>query len=85
MPLDLQLVVLGSGDPEAEHYFSTMTARHGDKIRCFIGYDNGLSHRIEAGSDFFLMPSRFEPCGLNQMYSLRYGTLPIVRATGGVP
>jgi starch synthase len=84
LPLDMQLVVLGSGDPEAEHFFSTMTARHGDKIRCFIGYDNGLSHRIEAGSDFFLMPSRFEPCGLNQMYSLRYGTLPIVRATGGL-
>jgi starch synthase len=84
LPLDLQLVVLGSGDPEAEQFFSTMTARHGDKIRCFIGYDNGLSHRIEAGSDFFLMPSRFEPCGLNQMYSLRYGTLPIVRATGGL-
>ena len=82
--LDLQMVVLGSGDPEAEHFFASMTARHGDKIRCFIGFDNGLSHRIEAGSDFFLMPSRFEPCGLNQMYSLRYGTLPIVRATGGL-
>ena len=84
LSLDLQLVVLGSGDAEAEEFFSTMTARHGDKIRCFIGYDNGLAHRIEAGSDFFVMPSRFEPCGLNQMYSLRYATLPIVRATGGL-
>jgi starch synthase len=84
LSLDMQLVVLGSGDAEAEHFFSAMTARHGDKIRCFIGYDNGLSHRIEAGSDFFIMPSRFEPCGLNQMYSLRYGTSPLVRATGGL-
>jgi starch synthase len=84
LALDLQLVVLGSGDPDAEQFFSAMTARHGDKIRSFIGYDNGLSHRIEAGSDFFLMPSRYEPCGLNQMYSLRYGTPPLVRATGGL-
>jgi starch synthase len=61
-----------------------MTARRGDKLRSFIGFDEGLSHRIEAGADFFIMPSRFEPCGLNQMYSLRYGTLPIVRATGGL-
>ena len=81
---DLQIVVLGSGDPEAERFFSSMTARRGDKLRSFIGFDDGLSHRIEAGADFFLMPSRFEPCGLNQMYSLRYGTLPIVRATGGL-
>jgi starch synthase len=81
---DLQLVVLGSGDPEAERFFASMTARRGDKIRAFIGFDDGLSHRIEGGSDFFIMPSRFEPCGLNQMYSLRYGTLPLVRATGGL-
>jgi starch synthase len=84
LQLDLQIVVLGSGDQEAEQYFSSMTARHGDKLRAYIGFDNALSHRIEAGADFFLMPSRFEPCGLNQMYSLRYGTLPIVRATGGL-
>jgi starch synthase len=81
---DLQLVVLGTGDAEAERFFSSMAARRGDKIRCFIGFDDGLSHRIEAGADFFVMPSRFEPCGLNQMYSLRYGTLPIVRSTGGL-
>jgi len=55
-----------------------------DRFRAFIGFDNPLAHRIEAGADFFLMPSRFEPCGLNQLYSLRYGTLPIVRATGGL-
>ena len=84
LALDLQIVVLGSGDTEAEQYFSSMTARHGDKLRAFIGFDTALSHRIEAGADFFIMPSRFEPCGLNQMYSLRYGTLPIVRATGGL-
>jgi starch synthase len=81
---NLQLVVLGSGDAEAERFFSRMAARRSDKIRCFIGFDDGLSHRIEAGADFFIMPSRFEPCGLNQMYSLRYATLPIVRATGGL-
>jgi starch synthase len=81
---DLQIVLLGSGDPEAEHFFSQITARRGDKFRCYIGFDDGLSHRIEAGADFFVMPSRFEPCGLNQMYSLRYGTLPIVRSTGGL-
>jgi starch synthase len=81
---DLQLVLLGSGDPEAEHFFAVAAAHRRDRFRAHIGFDDGLAHRIEAGSDFFLMPSRFEPCGLNQMYSLRYGTLPIVRATGGL-
>jgi starch synthase len=81
---DLQVALLGSGDGEAEHFFGTLSALRGDRFRARIGFDNGLSHRIEAGSDFFLMPSRFEPCGLNQMYSLRYGTLPVVRATGGL-
>jgi starch synthase len=56
----------------------------GDRFRAWIGFNEGLAHRIEAGADLFLMPSRFEPCGLNQMYSQRYGTLPIVRATGGL-
>jgi starch synthase len=56
----------------------------GDRFRAWIGFNEGIAHRIEAGADLFLMPSRFEPCGLNQMYSLRYGTLPIVRATGGL-
>jgi starch synthase len=81
---NLQIVLLGTGDREAEHFFGTMSARRGDKFRAWIGFNNGLAHRIEAASDFFVMPSRFEPCGLNQLYSLRYGTLPIVRATGGL-
>jgi starch synthase len=81
---DLQMVLLGSGDQEAERFFAAISAARPDKFRATIGFDNALAHRIEAGSDFFVMPSRFEPCGLNQMYSLRYGTLPIVRATGGL-
>jgi starch synthase len=81
---DLQLVLLGSGDREAEHFFSTMSARHHGRFKAWIGFDEGLAHRIEAGADYFVMPSRFEPCGLSQMYSLRYGTPPIVRATGGL-
>jgi starch synthase len=81
---DLQMVLLGTGDQDAERFFAAVSGHRGDKFRATIGFDNGLAHRIEAGSDFFLMPSRFEPCGLNQMYSLRYGTLPIVRATGGL-
>ena len=81
---DLQMVLLGTGDQDAERFFAAVSAHRGDKFRATIGFDNTLAHRIEAGSDFFLMPSRFEPCGLNQMYSLRYGTLPLVRATGGL-
>ncbi len=83
--LDLQMVLLGAGDPEIEQSFLEAARRWPDRIRAWVGgYDNGLSHRIEAASDFLLMPSRYEPCGLNQMYSLRYGTLPIARATGGL-
>jgi starch synthase len=81
---NVQFAMLGTGDRDAEHFFGTLSAERGDKFRAKIGFDNALAHRIEAASDFFLMPSRFEPCGLNQMYSLRYGTLPIVRATGGL-
>jgi starch synthase len=81
---DVQLVLLGTGDAEAERFFSYVDAHRGDRFRAWLRFDNGRAHRIEAGADFFLMPSRFEPCGLNQMYSLRYGTLPIVRATGGL-
>jgi starch synthase len=81
---DLQLVLLGNGDHEAESFFRYLAGRRSDKFRTFIGFDEGLAHRIEAGADFLLMPSRFEPCGLNQMFSQRYGTLPIVRGTGGL-
>ena len=81
---NLQLVLLGTGDREAEHFFSTVSARHPGRFKAWIGFDNGLAHRIEAGADFFLMPSRFEPCGLNQLYSHRFGTLRVVRATGGL-
>jgi starch synthase len=82
--MDLQLVLLGAGEPWAHFFFGGMAADNPDRFACRIGYDNRLAHQIEAGCDFFLMPSAFEPCGLNQMYSLRYGTIPIVRATGGL-
>ena len=80
----LQFVLLGSGDAWLENEFKRLAVDFPALCAVRIGYDNGLSHRIEAGSDFFLMPSRFEPCGLNQMYSMAYGTLPIVRSTGGL-
>jgi starch synthase len=81
---DLQYVVLGTGQPAIERGLRELGARAPKKLAVRIAYDDGLAHRIEAGSDLFIMPSRFEPCGLNQMYSLRYGTPPIVRATGGL-
>jgi starch synthase len=81
---DIQMVLLGSGDADAEDFFAALSDARREKFRARIGFDNPLAHRIEAGCDFFLMPSRFEPCGLNQMYSLRYGTSPIVHATGGL-
>ncbi len=84
LSLDVQIVLLGSGDHAAERFFEGMTRKFPHKFRAWLGFNQALSHRIEAGSDFFLMPSRYEPCGLNQMYSCRYGTLPIVRATGGL-
>lgn len=80
----MQLVVLGAGDPAIEWGFRDLQGRHPERVCFWHGYNEGLAHRIEAGSDLFLMPSRFEPCGLNQMYSLRYGTLPVVRFTGGL-
>ena len=82
--LPVQLAVLGSGDGALEELFRHIAERHRNHIAVKIGFDESLAHRIEAGADMFLMPSRFEPCGLNQMYSLRYGTPPIVRATGGL-
>ncbi|PWU04494.1 MAG: glycogen synthase GlgA [Terriglobia bacterium] len=78
------MVALGTGEPEYEEFFRRMAAEYPDKIGVRIGFDNGLAHRIEGGADLFLMPSRYEPAGLNQMYSLRYGTVPVVRATGGL-
>jgi starch synthase len=78
------LVALGSGQPQYEGLFQAMAERHPARIAVRIGFDNALSHKIEAGADLFLMPSRFEPCGLNQIYSLKYGTVPVVRATGGL-
>jgi len=81
---EIQLVVLGSGDPAVEAAFLSLAAEFPQRAFVKICYDNQLAHRIEAASDFFLMPSRFEPCGLNQLYSMAYGTLPIVRKTGGL-
>lgn len=84
MALDVQVVLLGTGDPSYETLFRSMHARFPDKVGLRIGFDEGLAHRIEAGSDLFLMPSRYEPCGLSQQYSLRYGAVPVVRRTGGL-
>jgi starch synthase len=84
MNLDLSLVILGSGDAKYERLFLDLAAAHPDRVGARVAYDNPLAHRIEAAADMFLMPSRYEPCGLNQIYSLRYGTVPIVRATGGL-
>ena len=82
--LDPQMVVLGSGDSALESTFGSFAAARPLQFGYRSGYNEGLAHRIEAGSDMFLMPSRYEPCGLNQMYSLKYGTVPVVRATGGL-
>jgi starch synthase len=81
---DLRLVVLGSGEASHEQYFQWMRDTWPNKVGIYKGYHEELAHWIEAGSDIFLMPSRYEPCGLNQMYSLRYGTPPVVRRTGGL-
>ena len=81
---DLQMVFLGTGDPYYEGQLRDLAHRYPGKVAAEIGFDESLAHQIEAGADMFLMPSRFEPCGLNQMYSLRYGTVPIVRKVGGL-
>lgn len=78
------MAILGSGEPHFEHFFSWLQHRYRDRVCFYRGFNNSLAHEIEAGSDIFLMPSLFEPCGLNQMYSLRYGAVPIVRRTGGL-
>ncbi|MFN9460579.1 MAG: glycogen synthase GlgA [Acidobacteriota bacterium] len=80
----MSLVVLGSGNPHWEQMFRNLTNWRPDKFANWIGFSNEMAHRIEAGADIFLMPSRYEPCGLNQIYSLKYGTPPVVRATGGL-
>jgi starch synthase len=80
----LQFVLVGNGAPGLQKAFQELARRYPSQVSVRIGFDEGLSHRVEAGSDFFVMPSRFEPCGLNQMYGLRYGTIPIVRITGGL-
>ena len=84
LDLDAQFVVLGSGESRFEEFWKHLADRMPEKFATAIGFDDGLAHRIEAGADAFLMPSRFEPCGLNQMYSLMYGTVPIVRPVGGL-
>ncbi len=81
---DVQLAVLGAGEPVYQEAIRRAAREHPGRVGARIGFDEGLAHRIEAGADLFLMPSRFEPCGLNQMYSLRYGTVPVVRAVGGL-
>jgi starch synthase len=78
------MVVLGTGLPKYEKLFKDAAQEYAGRVAALLKFDNGMAHLIEAGSDMFLMPSLYEPCGLNQMYSLRYGTVPIVRQTGGL-
>ncbi|MGH7814744.1 MAG: glycogen synthase GlgA [Candidatus Binataceae bacterium] len=84
MRLDIQLVMLAAGDPDSERFFHAAERRYPHQLRAMIGFDDAAAHRVQAGSDAFLMPSQFEPCGLTQMYAMRYGTVPVVRATGGL-
>lgn len=81
---NMAMVALGAGEPKHERMFRELSERFPERIAVKLAYDNTLAHKIEAGADIFLMPSRYEPCGLNQIYSLRYGTVPVVRATGGL-
>ncbi len=84
MDWNVRFAILGSGQEKYHHFLNDLARARPDKFAVYLGFNNELAHRIEAGSDLFLMPSRFEPCGLNQMYSLRYGTIPIVRRVGGL-
>jgi starch synthase len=84
LQLNLQFVVLGSGEELYENMLQKAAIQNPDKIAVYFGYSEEIAHLIEAGSDIFLMPSRYEPCGLNQIYSLKYGTVPVVRKTGGL-
>ena len=81
---DMVLVILGEGEEYYERVLVEMANRHPSKVRVHVTYDPVMAHKIEAGSDIFLMPSRYQPAGLSQIYSLRYGTVPVVRATGGL-
>src|SRR5262249_8363499 len=81
---DLYFTLLGSGNKQTEHHLRSIIARHPDRAAMRFEFDNGSAHLVEAGADIFLMPSKYEPCGLNQMYSPRYGTVPVVRQTGGL-
>ena len=81
---EMVLVVLGDGEPYYENLFHQLQERHQGKISVRVPYDPALAHKVEAGADAFLMPSHYEPCGLGQLYALRYGTIPVVRATGGL-
>lgn len=82
--LDAQWVILGSGEEKYEQMFKALGSAYPEKFWCYIGFNNELAHLIEAAADIFVMPSHYEPCGLNQMYSLKYGTVPVVRKTGGL-
>jgi starch synthase len=82
--LNMQLLVLGTGEKRFHEMFERAARKYPEKVAVRLSFNNELAHRIEAGSDMFLMPSRYEPCGLNQIFSLKYGTVPIVRATGGL-
>jgi len=84
MGLEAQWIILGTGEDKFENLFRQLSNQFPEKVGAYIGYNNELSHLVEAGADMFLMPSRYEPCGLNQIYSLKYGTVPIVRKTGGL-
>jgi starch synthase len=84
MKLNAQWLILGNGEDKYEQLFRELSHKLPQKVGTYIGYNNELSHLIEAGADMFLMPSRYEPCGLNQIYSLKYGTVPIVKRTGGL-
>lgn len=84
MQLNAQWIILGSGEDRYESMFRSLQKKYPDRVAVYIGFNNELSHLIEAGADIFLMPSRYEPCGLNQIYSLKYGTVPVVRKTGGL-
>lgn len=84
MENDVQFILLGTGAPEYHALFERLERTYPDKMKIFLKFDNILAHLIEAGADIFIMPSRYEPCGLNQLYSLKYGTVPVVRRTGGL-